>query len=117
MRHPLPPRRSPPRPAVEWRDLSSLSFGDISSELLLSLPWLVASLAAAAAGWTIVALPCSFLFFLTGLRQVHGAFHYSLGLNRRATDLVMAGLSLLMLGSMHAVQFNHLRHHARCLAA
>jgi len=39
---------------------------------------------------------------------VHGAFHYTLGLPRRATDCVMFAFSLAMLGSMHAVQWNHL---------
>ena len=109
-------RRSASVPQVEWRDLSAVSRADVISELLLSLPWLVGSLVGTTAGWNLVAVPCSFMFFLTGLRQVHGAFHYSLGLNRRSSDLVMAGLSVAMLGSMHAVQFNHLRHHARCLA-
>jgi len=47
---------------------------------------------------------------------VHGAFHYTLGLPRRATDCVMFAFSLAMLGSMHAVQWNHLRHHRHCLA-
>ena len=31
----------------------------------------------------------SFGFFLTGLRVVHGAFHYTLGLPRLTTDCVM----------------------------
>jgi fatty acid desaturase len=29
----------------------------------------------------------------------------------------MFGLSIVMLGSMHAIQWNHLRHHAHCLDA
>jgi fatty acid desaturase len=53
----------------------------------------------------------SFVFFLTGLRLIHNAFHSALGLSRQATDVVLWVMSLVMLGSMHAVQFNHLRHH------
>jgi fatty acid desaturase len=103
------------RRTIAWRDLTPLTRVEIIRELLLPLPWLAASWLAAAAGWYAVALPCSFLFFLTGLRQVHGAFHYSLGLSRPASELVMTALSGLMLGSMHAVQVNHLRHHAHCM--
>ena len=51
------------------------------------------------------------MFFLTGLRLVHNAFHFAVGLPRRATEGLLWILSLVMLGSMHAVKFNHLRHH------
>jgi len=101
--------------SVEWKDLTHLSAGEIVKELLLSLPWLVASLWLAHAGWYLLALPASFLFFLVGLRQVHNAYHYALGLSRRGSDWVMFALSVLMLGSMHAVQINHLEHHLHCL--
>jgi fatty acid desaturase len=46
---------------------------------------------------------------------VHNAYHYALGVSRAATEWVMLALSVLMLGSMHAVQVNHLRHHRYCL--
>ena len=36
-------------------------------------------------------------------------------MSRTATEWALFALSLLMLGSMHAVQFNHLRHHRYCL--
>jgi fatty acid desaturase len=48
---------------------------------------------------------------------VHNAYHYALGLSRGATEWVMFAMSLAMLGSMHAVQVNHLRHHRYCLGA
>jgi fatty acid desaturase len=64
-----------------------------------------------ADGHYVLALGLSFVFFLTGLRLIHNAFHSALGLSRRTTDVVLWIMSLLMLGSMHAVQFNHLRHH------
>ena len=101
--------------SVEWKDLTYLSSGEIVKELVLSLPWLAASLWLAHAGWYFLALPASFMFFLVGLRQVHNAYHYALGLSRRGSDWVMFALSVLMLGSMHAVQINHLEHHLHCL--
>lgn len=102
---------------VQWRDLTALSRLEVAHELLLSLPWLFASWVAADHAWYPLALGCSFMFFLTGLRQVHNAFHYALGISRRATDWSMLCLSVLMLGSMHAVQINHLRHHRYCMTA
>ena len=102
--------------AVQWRDLRLLRRREVANELALSLPWLLASLFAAAWGHEVLALACSFMFFLAGLRQVHNAFHNALGLPRVASDWVMLVLSVLMLGSMHAVQINHLRHHRHCMA-
>ena len=101
---------------VAWKDLLRLSRFETYRELALSAPWLLASWAAAAFEQYAIALACSFLFFLTGLRQVHNAFHSALNVSRTATDGVMLALSVLMLGSMHAVQVNHLRHHRYCMA-
>ena len=47
--------------AVQWRDLLHLRRSEIAGELLLSLPWLAASLLAAANGHHLVALACSFM--------------------------------------------------------
>ena len=85
-------------------------------ELLLPLPWLAGSLVMAHCGLYPLALGLSFVFFLTGLRIVHGAFHRALGLPRWPTEIVLFVFSQLMLGSMHAVRWNHLRHHRHCLA-
>jgi fatty acid desaturase len=101
--------------AVAWRDLTLLSRGEIAWELSISLPWLGASLVLGGEGLLLPALLCSFMFFLTGLRQSHNAQHYALGLSRPATEWALFALSGVMLGSMHAVQFNHLRHHRYCL--
>jgi fatty acid desaturase len=101
--------------AVAWRDLVALSPLEKARELLLSFPWLLGSLACYQCGWWCLGLACSFYFFLTGLRQSHGAQHYSLGLSRRGHDFVLFGLSGLMLASMHAVQVTHLHHHRHCL--
>jgi fatty acid desaturase len=97
--------------AVGWRDLIRVTPFEILLEPLLPAAWLVSSLLMAAHGHYVFALGLSFVFFLTGLRLIHNAFHSSLGLSRRATDTVLWVMSLVMLGSMHAVQFNHLRHH------
>ena len=102
--------------SVAWRDLISLSAREIVLELALPLTWLAASLCAAAVGWYPIALGLSFMFFLTGLRIVHNAFHNALGLPAWLTDVVLWIMSLLMLGSMHAVRFNHLRHHRLMLS-
>ena len=101
---------------VAWRDLVALRPAEIVRELILPLPWLAGSLTAAASGLYPLALALSFVFFLAGLRIVHGACHGAIGLPRRATEIVLFVFSLAMLGSMHAVRWNHLRHHRRCLA-
>jgi fatty acid desaturase len=101
--------------SVQWRDLTRLTKIEVVVELVMPLPWLLASLYLAQAGWYIPALGFSFLFFLTGLRLVHGAYHYSLGISRANCEWVMALLSVLMLGSMHAIQINHLQHRKHCM--
>ena len=113
--------RDPRLADVDWKDLLSLSRGEVVYEVLLSLPWLVVSLVLAhlALTWPLLWIPalgCSFTFFLCGLRQVHNAFHYAVGIAPRGHEWLMYGLSVLMLSAMHAVQFNHLRHH-RALGA
>jgi fatty acid desaturase len=101
---------------VAWRDLVALRPAEVAREVLLPLPWLAGSLVAAHWGLYPLALSLSFIFFLTGLRIVHGGCHHALGLPRLATRIVLLICSLLMLGSMHAVRWNHLRHHRHCLA-
>lgn len=102
--------------SVRWSDLTKLSRVEIVTELTISLPSFILALYLAHRHLYVLAAGASFMFFLTGLRQVHDAYHYNLGLSRAATEWVMYALSVLMLGSMHAVQLNHLRHHARCMA-
>src|SRR5260221_2134641 len=101
---------------VPWRDLVALRPREVVREMLRPLPWLAGSLLFAAWALCPLALAFSFVFFLTGLRIVHGGCHYALGLPRRGTEIVLFVYSLLMLGSMHAVRWNHLRHHRHCLA-
>ena len=96
---------------MQWRDLVPMRPIDGWTECLHPLPWLVASWLLAAQGWWLVALPCSFMFFLTALRLNHEAIHGHLGFRARGHRLVMHGLSAAMLGSNSAVAFNHLQHH------
>ncbi|AMW79225.1 fatty acid desaturase [Acinetobacter sp. TGL-Y2] len=100
---------------VLWKDLVKLNKKNVYSELLISVPWFILSLIFAYHQWYPIALFCSFMFFLTGLRQVHNAFHFALGITQKQTHVVMFILSIVMLGSMHAVQINHLRHHQHCM--
>ncbi|GMU83304.1 MAG: hypothetical protein AMXMBFR47_31740 [Planctomycetota bacterium] len=100
---------------VRWRDLVPISRWRAAGELCLPLPWLAGSLLLAAAGRPAIALLASFYFYLCGLRLVHDVFHRTLGLSRAANEAVMLVLSGLMLGSMHAVRYNHMEHHRLCL--
>lgn len=106
---------------VEWRDLLPLSRAEVVYETLIATPWLTVSLvgwhlaASSHTSFALVALASAFFFFLTGLRQVHNAYHYALGLGRRSTDLTMLALSVAMMSAMHAVQTTHLNHHRHCL--
>lgn len=100
---------------VEWKDLRRLSIKEMLIENNLTLPWLFASMTLAYYGYYLLALPFSAFFFLTGLRQVHNGFHKSLGTNKFLTWVSLFGNSVLMMTSIHAVKFNHIRHHKYCL--
>src|SRR5215218_5572023 len=100
---------------VPWRDLLPLTQSEKAWELCLSAPWLAGALCTYHYGYIAIGAVCSFYFFLTGLRQSHGAQHYALGLPKRFQDGVLFSLSACMLASMHAVQVSHLHHHRHCL--
>lgn len=100
---------------VEWRDLVALTPLETGRELTLCLPWLTLSLALAAGHLYLPALAASFMMFLTGLRQVHNGHHHALGVGRRANEWFLFAMSVVMLGALHAVKFNHLRHHKLCM--
>jgi fatty acid desaturase len=102
--------------AVQWKDLRNLSIKEILIENNLTIPWLGISLLLAYTGYYVWALPFSAFFFLTGLRQVHNGFHNSLGTNKFLTWFSLYANSVLMMASIHAVKFNHIRHHQYCLS-
>lgn len=101
---------------LHWRDLRVLSRIQRAAELLLPLPWLLLALAAAGAGWRWTAFAATALFFTAGLRLTHDLYHRNLGLDRRSTDWLLFGLSVLLGGALHAIEYTHLQHHRRCLA-
>lgn len=100
---------------VHWKDLTKLNKWECFIEGNVTVPWLLASLILAWYEVYWLALPFSFYFFLAGLRQVHNGFHNSLGVGKPVVWFVLFSNSVLMLASMHAVKFNHLRHHKYCL--
>jgi fatty acid desaturase len=100
---------------VEWKDLKTLSFKEMLIENNLTIPWLLISLTLAYFGYYLIALPFSAFYFLTALRQVHNGFHNSLGTNRFLTWLTLYLNSISLMASIHAVKFNHIRHHKFCL--
>jgi fatty acid desaturase len=108
-------KRDPRLARVAWRDLMPLARWEVIDELALSLPWLAASLALAHFALWPAAMLCSFMFFLAALRQIHNGTHYALGIGRRGTEWFLFAMSIALLGSNHAVQYNHLRHHRHCL--
>lgn len=99
-----------------WRDLTQMSRYQIFIENTLTWPWLLASLFLAWHGHYLWALPFSAFFFLAGLRQSHNGFHNTLGVGKALTEATLFINSLLMASSIHAIKFNHLRHHKHCLA-
>lgn len=100
---------------ISWKDLKHLSVKEILIENNLTLPWLCASWVLAYAGYYWLALPFSAFFFLTALRQVHNGFHHTLGTHKALTWFTLFSNSILMMASIHAVKFNHIRHHQYCL--
>lgn len=101
---------------VQWQDLKKLTLIEMLIENNLTIPWALSSWTLAYFEYYWLALPCSAFFFLTGLRQVHNGFHNSLGTSRFLTWLSLYINSILMMVSIHAVKFNHLRHHKYCLS-
>ena len=104
-----------PGKTIYWKDLTILNKKEKFIELTVHLPWLFLSLLFAWYKLYFLALPCSFMFFLTSLRQSHNAFHYALGVSKKITSSILYLNSIGMLSSLHAVKFNHLRHHQYCL--
>lgn len=101
---------------VVWKDLRTLSFKEMLIENNLTIPWFLISISLAYFGYYILALPFSAFFFLTALRQVHNGFHHSLGTTKFLTWFSLYSNSILMMTSIHAVKFNHIRHHKYCLS-
>jgi fatty acid desaturase len=80
-------------------------------------PWLLLGLYlfTAAHGWWLLAVPLAFGACLAGFVQMHDSIHRSLGISKRAHEIVLSLSGLLLLKSGHGLQVTHLRHHGRCL--
>lgn len=102
---------------VPWQDLVRLSPRETLAEIALPLPWLLLAWCLAAQGWTLLAMLAVAPFFTAALRLTHDTFHRNLGLERRAGDLLLFALSLLLGGALHAIEHTHLRHHRDSLGA
>jgi fatty acid desaturase len=100
---------------VKWKDLVKLSLKDIIIENTISLPWLFVSLLLAYHKHYFFALPTYFFYFLTALRQSHNGYHNSLGTPKWITWLTLYINSILLIASMHAMKYSHLRHHKHCM--
>ena len=96
---------------LEWRDLATMSAAEGLVECLHPLPWLFGSWLLAESAWWPLAIPFAFMFFLTALRLNHEAIHHNLGFGPRGHRVVLHLLSMAMLGSNHAIAWNHLVHH------
>ncbi len=96
---------------------SSLQLTPTQRTIELLRPWLLFTLYAltAAAGWWWLAVPLAAVTCLAGFIQMHDAIHGSLGISKRAHNLVLSGSGLLLLKCGHGLQVTHLRHHGRCL--
>lgn len=112
--------------SVPWKDLVEYQRFETARELCLPLPWLLAAvfcgqqIAADMTGWAlwgwIAALGVAVIYvFMLGLRVAHNAFHGTLGLSRRGDNWVMLLISVMMLGSSHAINYTHMYHHKHCM--
>lgn len=102
---------------VPWQDLARLSPRETLAEIALPLPWLLLAWSLAAQAWSVLALLAVAPFFTAALRLTHDTFHRNLGLGRRAGDLLLFAMSLLLGGALHAIEYTHLRHHRDSLGA
>jgi len=100
---------------IQWKDLKHLTMKEILIENNITLPWLLLALTLAYYEIYWLAFIIEFFFFLAALRQVHNGFHSALGTNKLLTWFTLFSNSIWMMSSIHAVKFNHLRHHKYCL--
>lgn len=101
---------------VDWEDLRTLTNTERIIENSIAIPWLLGGFALTYFDYYLLALPVYSFFFLSGLRTVHNGFHNALGVNRFLTELTLYIYSVLMLTSIHAVKFSHMKHHKHCLS-
>lgn len=83
----------------------------------LSRPWALLAIYVALAAHRLwwLAAPVAAATCFAAFVQMHDAIHASLGLSKRANDVVLFLSGLLLLKSGHALRATHLRHHGKCL--
>jgi fatty acid desaturase len=96
---------------------ASLQLRPSQRAIELLRPWVLLGLylLTAAKGWWLLAVPLAVAMCLAAFVQMHDAIHRSLGISKRAHDLVLLASGLLLLKNGHGLQLTHLRHHGRCL--
>ena len=105
------------RTKLQWRDLVKLTPWQVTVELTLPAPWLCAALVCGTFELWASTVICTFAMFMTGLRLTHNAFHHTVGISKAGDDRLMFVLSVLLGGSMHAIEYTHLMHHRDCFGA
>lgn len=107
------PERAPA--GIRWDDLQPMNRRDTMHELLLPIPWLLASWLLFASPLWLLGFAASFMFFLCALRLNHEAIHGNLGLNRAGDRFVLHALSFLIGSSNNAVAYGHMLHHKHAM--
>lgn len=96
------------------RDLLALPRRRVFASLALPFVLFAGYFVAAGSGWWVAAFGSVVaLSFVTFGSVSHDLVHSSLGLSRRANDLLLSAVELLMLRSGRAYRLVHLNHHAR----
>jgi fatty acid desaturase len=96
----------------------SLKLTPLQQVVELSRPWLLLGgfvLFGSLQLWGLAVL-FAVAACLAGFVQMHDTIHHSLGLSKKANDLVLTFSGLLLLKSGHALKVTHLRHHGQCLS-
>ena len=102
--------------AVHWQDLAVVSRRDTLAELLLPLPWLGVAVLSGMLGFDAGLVGATVVVFMIGVRLNHGAIHGSLGLSKRADDVLIAVIAVILGGATHVLAHTHRIHHRHCLA-
>ena len=80
--------------------------------ILRPVACVAAYFAFASQGWWVPAvLAVAGLMFITYISTSHDLLHRTLGFSRRANEILLAVIEMLVLRSGHAFRFTHLHHH------
>ncbi|WP_019672102.1 fatty acid desaturase [Psychrobacter lutiphocae] len=96
---------------VEWKDLRQLSQWQVAYNLILPFPFLGLSWWFASQSWFVLACLATYFFFASAFRQAHDGYHYSLGVKKITTSMLLILMSVLLLTSLHTIKATHMQHH------